>query len=193
MRAVKTTVKQWLLAAVLALAAGCVSLPWVPAEAQHTVRSGHFSVELPRGWMRWNHGPADEVLVTRDGELLQEILVERVPVDAELRHTKKRLARGMLPQEAAEVIIDNYSSDRSNVDFEVKENSPARVAGFPGFRLTFAYRTRDGLRVKVVYYGFVKDDALYGLRYTAPQRYYFDRDLESFEKVLRSFRLVGAA
>ncbi len=124
-----TTLPEGLLAAALVAAAGCVSLPWVPAEPRHTVRSGHFSVELPQGWMRWNHGPADEVLVTRDGELLQEILVERVAVDAEMRHTKKRLARGMLPQEAAEVVIDNYASDRSHLDFEVKEKSPPGSAG----------------------------------------------------------------
>lgn len=192
MRRVTKPVK-WLTAAALVLTAGCVSLPWVPAEPQHTVRSGHFSVELPQGWMRWNHGPADEVLVTRDGEMLQQILVERVPVDAELRHTKKRLARGMLSQEAAEVVIDNYASDRSNLDFEVRENSPTKVAGFPGFRVTFTYRTRDGLRIKTVYYGFVKDDALYGIRYTAPQRYYFDKDIKSFEQVLQSFKLLKTA
>lgn len=191
MQAVTTIVKA-LLAAVLVLATGCINLPWVPAEASYTARSGDFAVQLPQGWMRWNQGPEDEILVTRDSERLQEILVERVKVDAELSHTKKKLARGMLAQEAAEVILDNYSSNRSHLDFEVKENRPAKVAGLPGFRLAFTYRTRDGLRIKTIYCGFVKDDALYGVRYTAPQRYYFDKDVKSFEQVLQSFRLVKA-
>ena len=183
-----------LLAAALLVTAGCVTLPWVPAEARYTPRSKDYSVELPQGWMRFNMDEDDDLLVTRDGELLQAILVERLKVDRELRHTKKKLTRGMMPQEAAEVILDNFASDRKYTSFEVQENKPATIGRQPGFRAVFTRKTRgDGLKVKTVFCGFMKGDVLYGFQYTAPERHYFGKDLKAFEKVLQSFTLAKAA
>jgi hypothetical protein len=183
-----------LLTAALLVMAGCVTLPWVPAEARYTPRGKDYSVELPQGWMRFNMDGDDDVLVTRDGERLQAILIERLKVDKELRHTKKKLTRGMMPQEVAEVILDNFASDRRYASFEVQENRPAAIGGQPGFRAVFTRKTKgDALKVKTVFCGFMKGDVLYGFQYTAPERHYFGKDIKSFEKVLQSFTLAKAA
>ncbi len=181
---------QGLVWGTLLFAAGCVTLPWVPTGGVYTSETHPYTVELPQGWMRWTQDKDDDLIVTRDGDLLQYILIERVSTETPLKHTKKRLAKGMLPQEAAEVVLDNFSSDKNHSGFEVKENRPIRIGGFPGFRVAFTYKTADSLKVTSVYCGFLTGEWLYGLRYTAPQRHYFDKDLRTFERVLQSFRMT---
>jgi hypothetical protein len=171
------------------LAGGCMTAPWVPAEPVFRNDAHRYTVELPEGWVRFTQSRDQDVLLTRDGPRLQHVFIERVPVDHPLSHTKKRLARGMIPQEAAEVILDNIGSNESLTGFEVRENRPARVGGQPGFRAAVTYKTKDGLRMKSVVYGTLVGDALFVVKYAAPQRHYFDRDLALFEKVVQSFKL----
>ena len=51
------------------------------------------------------------------------------------------------------------------------------------------YKTKDDLKVRVVYCGVLDGEWFYGIRYSAAQRHYFDKDLKTFEMVLRSFKL----
>jgi hypothetical protein len=39
----------------------------------------------------------------------------------------------------------------------------------------------------------MSDEWLYTISYTAPLRYYFDRDVKSFEKIVTHFRFLGTA
>lgn len=176
---------------VLLFIAGCVHAPWVQVGGLYTSESHNFSVEIPHGWMRLNTDKY--LLITRDGVLLQNILIERLPIDKQLKHTKKKFNTGMLPQEAAEVILDNISSDQTNLNFEVIENIPAKIGEFPGFKAVFTYKNTDGLRLKSIYYGFMVGEWFYGIRYTAASRHYFEKDLKTFEKVFESFKLIKIA
>lgn len=188
MRAVKVAAALG-AAALLAGTGGCISLPWVPAEEVYESRSHGYRVQLPQGWVRYTQDRDQDLLVTRDGPQLQLIFIERVPVDQPLRNTKKRLAKGMIPQEAAEVLLDNMASNDKITAFAVKENAPARLAGKPGFKATVTYKTRDGLGMRSIVYGTLAGESLYVVRYMAPQRHYFEKDLAAFEKVARSFAL----
>ncbi|HEV8662801.1 MAG TPA: PsbP-related protein [Candidatus Methylomirabilis sp.] len=176
-----------LLAVGLALG-GCVSLPWHPTGGPYASEAEHFSVELPKGWMRLN--TEEDLLITRDGLLLQYILIERVRVDEPLKNTKKTFARGMLPQAVAEVILDNIASSQSVLDLQVKENRPVQVGGHRGFRLVYTHKNKDGLRFRSVLHGLLAGNAFYGIRYTAAERHYFAKDLRTFEQVLTSFKLA---
>jgi hypothetical protein len=167
---------------LLALAA-CA--PWTRMGGPHSDET--YTVSLPDGWMRLNAAPY--LLITRDGMLLQRIAVEKRPVDKELRNTKRRLKKEMLPQEAAQVIIDDVSSNPNALNFELIENRPAFVSGIAGFRVDLAYKSKDGLRIRSVTYGFMSGDQFYAISYTAARRHYFDKDLPTFEKVAESFRL----
>jgi len=157
-----------------------------------------FSVDLPEGWVRRNDAPivmgsmaSRDFLMTKDGMLLQTIRIEKLNVDDELRNTKKKFSKGMLPMEAAQVIKDILSSDENFQKFEVVKNVPAKIGGKSGFKAVFKLKTEDGLWLKMVYYGFLEDEWFYGISYTAPQRYYFDRDLKTFETIVKSFKLNG--
>lgn len=179
-----------LLVACLFLA-GCVTLPWYPTSGIYTSEAQNFAVELPKGWMRLNS--EENLLITRDGILLQHVTVERARVDRPLKNTKKVLTRGMQPQAVAEVIIDNFMSSERMLDLKVLENRPIQIGPNRGFRLVYAHRDKEGLRFKSVLHGFLAGDVFYSIRYTAAERYYFAKDLATFEQVLASFRLIHPA
>jgi hypothetical protein len=180
--------KRYLLI-VLLFVVGCAA--WVKVGGLYQSKPHNFSAELPNGWMRLN--TRDRLHITRDGVLLQNIMIERLNIEKPLEHTKKKFSKDMLPQEVAEVVLDNISSDQTVLNFEVEENIPARISGFPGFKVVFTYKNKDGLRLKSISYGFVTNEWFYGIRYTAAHRYYFDKDLKTFERVFESFKLIKIA
>ena len=96
----------------------------------------------------------------------------------------------MLPQEAAGVIIDEIMSDKNILNFKLIQNTPGVIQGNQGFTIVFSYTDRDGSAFKTLYYGFIKDSFFYNLRYTAVKKHYFERDLETFQKFVASFRFV---
>ena len=177
----------------LALAAaltfgGCVTVPWHPTSGPYTSESDHFAVDLPKGWMRLNS--EHDLLITRDGLLLQHVLIERGRVDQPLKNTKKVITRDMQPQALAEVILDNIMSSERTLDVKVKENRPVQIGRQRGFRLVYSHRDKNGLRSRTVLLGFLNGADFYLLRYTAAERYYFAKDLSTFEQMVASFKLV---
>ena len=169
---------------------GCAT--WVAVGGQHKMDSQNFTVELPDGWRRFN--PAgDRLLLTKDGFSLQKIIILRLEVSKELPHTKKKLTKGMLPQEAADVYIDNIRSNTGIMNQEILENSPAQIAGQPGFKIVYKYQTNAGLNIKGATYGFISGDWFYEIIYEATERHYFAKDLPAFEKIKETFSLIKAA
>jgi hypothetical protein len=177
--------KKILLVLVL-LTAGCAG--WTQVGGLYKSDSQNYSVDLPQGWMRW--GQSEHLLISRDGLLLQNIQIVRYDVKDPLKHTKKKLAKNMMPQEAAEVILDNVASNQEIIAFQVLENSPMDIGGVPGFRAVYAYKTKDGLKCRSVCCGLLVGEWFYGMTYNAAERYYFDKDIGGFDKVVQSFKLI---
>lgn len=199
--------RKLLLLILLCAMAACA--PWVQVDGPYSTTSQNFSVDLPRGWMRYNTN--NYLYVTRDGFLLQNVLIEQIPIGKPLKevrgsenyatsgmlvplemakHTTKAFKKDMLPEEAAEVVLDNAALNPAVLDVTLVENVPTTVAGRPGFKVTFTYKNKDELRMKSVYCGAVVGEWFYGIRYTAAARYYFDKDAETFERIVASFRLT---
>ncbi len=179
------------IAALLILAAGCATAPkafWVPAEGNYKTESMGFSADLPAGWTRLNTDKS--LMLTRDGMSLQSIGADRFKIGEPLKYTKKAFDNKMLPQEVAALLIDEMSSMEGVTSSEVLENVPARFGGLDGFRVVFRYRLKNGLTRKCTVYGGMYGDWVYWLYYYAAARYYFDRDREAFESMVRSFRLA---
>ena len=151
-----------------------------------------FEVALPAEWRRATF-VQDSLLLTRDGVSLQYIRIEQVAVGDELTHTKKKVAKGMSPQEVAEVELDEVRSDQGMRNVELVDNVPFEVAGLPGFKLVYTFRAENGLRLKRVHYGVLLRGWVYRIQYQAPARYYFDKDLATFERVRESFRVTDKA
>lgn len=172
----------------LVFACGCATM------AQNTslenLPDSNFSVEIPDGWWKPEH--IDRYLITKDGPFLQYVLIQERPLDRPFRHTQKIIRSGMLPQEAAGIIIDELASDRYLTNFRLIENAPAVVAGYDGFRILFYYKDKKGVEFKTLYYGFLNGDSFFNLRYCAPMQRYFEKDLPTFEKMIVTFKLNGA-
>lgn len=184
--------KIWLL--LLIFLAGCAL--WIPTGGPYKSAAIQFSAELPQGWMRLNEEALarqeKNLLITRDGVLLQTIRISRYPVNEPVKTAQKYFRKDMLPQELAEVVLDNIASAPGVLNFEVMENAPAQIDGISAFRLVFTYKNKEGLRYKSVCYGFISGQWVYRLQYSAPQRYYFEKDLAAFARVAETFRLDSA-
>ena len=184
---------RWLggcLAAVLM--AGCATASFTAVSGKLALLDQGFEATLPEGWYR-AAAVREALLLTRDGPQLQFIYLQRVSLEKELSHTKRRLARGMPPRDAVELEAENLRANPGAIDFGLLEKVPVTVAGQPGFRLVYGWKTKEGLRLKAVHYGVVHGNGLYRLIYQAAARHYFDRDLDTFERVRESFRLSSPA
>lgn len=182
--------KRAMLMMVLLLMTGC--LPWQRTESHYVSSPLNIACDLPSGWMRQNTDTL--LLITHDGTLLQRIVANRMKIDQKKQFawTKKRITNEMLPQEAAEVILDDFQSNQNIIGSEVEENAPASIGGVPGFKTRIAYKTKEGLKYRCVYYGALSGKYFYCLFYEAPARYYFDRDVGTFETLAKTFRLLKA-
>jgi beta-barrel assembly-enhancing protease len=162
---------------------------WTIVGGKYEATGDGYEVELPTGWRRFM--PYREGLsITRDGMELQSVRIVRLPFDKDPPNTKRKIAMGMLPQEVAEVVIDDLRSNRNIGNVEVVENAPVLVAGHSGFRVVYTYQTGANLRKKAVYYGVLIGQWYYFLSYQAPTRYFFERDLSVFEKIRSSLKIT---
>jgi hypothetical protein len=186
--------------------AGCT--PYTLVGGEYAPSSENFTVNLPEGWRMHDryadHDPTawamlmalekrrslkwDVIRITRDGLLLQQIAIGRIPFTADWPHTKKKLSQSMLPVEAAELVTDNLRSNPEITHQELLENRPAPVGGFPGFRLYYAYRTKEELKINGLFYGALAGGWLYYLLYEGPAQHYFPKDLQLFETTYQSFQ-----
>jgi len=150
-----------------------------------------FNVAVPEGWKQIDTD--DPMLfLTKDGGYRQFVLIRERPLAQPFQFTNRTMRQGMLPEEAAEIVVNEILADGNIRNFSLLENIPARIAGNSGFRLTFVYSDADGFVFKTLYYGFINGNTFYNLRYAATQEEYFQKDLKTFERVFNSFKLVTA-
>lgn len=177
--------KRCLLMALFFLV-GCA--PWVEVGGLYRDEVHKFSVELPQGWLKLNQ--TDYIFITRDGGLLQKITLERIYVDTQSAYTKKKFNKDLLANEAAEIMLDNVDSHPRVLNLKVLENRPVNINELSGFKIVFVFNNKyNEVKYKGTIYGFIVEEWIYLINYEAPLRYYFDRDIKIFEKVIETFRL----
>lgn len=179
--------------AVVALCAGCVTkhVPWEQIDGTYKWSTGwfgsSFSIDLPEGWMGATE--VEGLVASRDGFSLQVIRVGRLEPGKALPHTKKTISATMTPQEISEVLVDDVRTSGAVKGLKVLENRPATISGERGFRTLLAFRNSDGLKSRAVLSGVLIGKNVWRIIYTAPERYYFDLDLPTFDKALTTFRV----
>jgi len=146
-----------------------------------------IAVDIPEGWKQLN--VAKFIILTRDDPYSQYILAQERPLEKSFRNTRKAFRPGILPLEAAAVVIDELKFDRKLTDVDIVTVAPAAVNGKEGFKIIFTYRSEDGVSYKSLYYGFFQQDFYYSLRYTARATLYTGEDVRDFHAVIDSFRL----
>jgi hypothetical protein len=198
----------WVFANVL-LILSC-GVPYSLVTERHVTSPENFAVDLPQGWRQHNLSSDplqgftamlekrrklswDVIRLTRDGLLLQQICIGRIPVTDELPNTKRKLTQQMIPLEAAEVISDDIRSNSNLTHQQIIEDAPATVGGYPGFKLHYTYRAEDRLKIEGLFYGAIVGPSLYYVLYEAPAQHYFNKDLQVFDKTVSSFQILKGA
>jgi hypothetical protein len=149
-----------------------------------------FVVDIPEGWRKIDNNRY--LFVTRENPFQQYILVQNRPIGKSFRHTKKKMHQTMLPEEAAQIVIDELISDQNLLNLKLLNNAPETIKGFDGFKILYTYQDAEGHAFKTLYYGFIKEDTFFNLRFTASDRYHFQRDIEAFRFMLNSFEIIKA-
>lgn len=175
------------------LLAGCFpkTTPWEPIWGSYDSGNwfgARFALDLPPDWMKLNF-VENGLVATRDGFNLQAIKVRKIKFGDDLPHTKKKISKGMAPQELAEVLLDDVRSDGTANALKVIETRPLAISGQRGFRTTVAFRDSYGLTHKAVLCGVMAEGRAWQITYVAPARHYFDADLATFDAALASMRI----
>lgn len=152
--------------------------------------SYEIMVDIPEGWRKIDNNRY--LLVTRENPFEQYILVQNRPIGKSFRHTKKKMQKAMLPEEAAQVVIDELISDQNLLNLRVLKNTPETIKGIDGFKILYTYQDAEGHTYKTLYYGFIKEDTFFNLRFTASDRTHFQRDIGAFRQMLNSFEIIKA-
>jgi len=173
---------RWVIV-LLAFVAGCA----VWQQTGGPYKGAGYTVDLPTGWMA-TKDPKD-LVITRDGPALQQVYVFIRDIADQSKDAKKIVRKGMLPQEVSETILDILRTNKSLVQFTVVDNEPAQIGGREGFRLVYTY-LNGKVRYRCIYYGMLQGETFYRISYSAPVRYYFDKDAAAFEGIVKSFKLV---
>lgn len=147
-----------------------------------------WSITAPEGWMHLSTRESE--MLSKDGPYLEYILIQSRSLAQGFRFTRQKLEPDMLPHEAAGVIADNMRSDPLIRQWQMLASEPAVVGGHAGFRLIYRYQDPYGVTTKTIYYGVILPNQFFNLRYTAANRYYFDKELPAFHQVFDSLRFV---
>ena len=167
------------------LSSACAAARWkeTPAERLDGPRGSSFTA--PPGWMFAT--TTDHTVLSIDGPELQAIHVtfrDQTPASA------KKFDPAAPPSELAEVYIAELQTVTGG-QAEVLENTPATVAGKPGFRLRVRHNRHAEYAPVDLYqvYGVGHGEGLYVLTYGAFEKYLFERDHAAFEEMVRNFQL----
>lgn len=176
-----------ILAGLIIASPGCVGPTWVTETAKQPASKIGVTADIPPGWARYT--PDKDLVMTRDGFLLETIRVSRSAYDTKLPHSDRTLSRGLDEHEAAQIVIDSLSADQSRHNLAVADNRPVTIDGRPGFRIEITYRTAEGLTMRETLYVALVEDSYVIARYTAPDRHYHELHRSAFEWVVETLRI----
>ena len=194
---ISKTTRAVALLAGLAFAAPSLAAWKVAADGTPFVHAGSgYSIQYPAGW-RWIKMPfGGETIASVDGPGIQMISVDFRKHKKAFRALNQDSTPEMAPQELAEKIIAEATQARSLQNVEVLSDEPTTLAGRPGFRVLFTYRTpvdAGSLRYREIVTGTNSPQGIFIVSYRAPVLHYFDRDVQTFEKSLATFTITDKA
>ena len=192
------------------LSSGCAQTAYwtLTDDMNRTVVSKSFQMTVPEGWVRSTKADAFErvsidekaqtillesMLVTRDGTGIHSINATRRYPDTAFPTIKKKSQSTMLPVEVADLYVSELRKRSGLEQLKVLTNKPAKVDGKQAFRLVMQFKNDDGLRIRILSYGFVDKTGFYTLTYRAPYLHYYNRDHKKFEKLVNSFKQLKGA
>ena len=175
--------------------AGCATTAgtgWTDAPATTLLeKAGSYSIDIPAGWLyRYNKSKelGNAIIATRDGPGLQRIVVVHRRNDKAFPSIEREAAPEMLAQELAERFVANFATGFEQDVVDVLVSEPATLSATNGFRVYLQFRVGE-LRYQMIAHGVSTADGYFTMSYAAPVLHYFERDLDTFARTVKTFRL----
>ena len=191
------------------LLSGCQQAYWTMTDDMNSVvTSKSFKFVVPEGWVRttqaatWEYVEVDgenqpvameQMSTTRDGTELHAIVITRRFPGTAFPSIKKKMNANMLPPEVSDLYVSELRKRSGLERLKVLSSKPATVGGKPAFKLEMQYKNDDGLRIKILSFGFVDKTGFYTINYRAPYLYYYKRDYKRFVSLVHSFKQLKGA
>lgn len=163
---------------------------WTVMKNKVYTYSGYgFEAEIPADWMKYNMD--NHFIITKDGIVLDFIQIEKRKLDKKLEFTNRKFSHDMLPQEIAEIEIDNLKTAKDILNFNLIENIPYQISDQDGYHIHYVYTTASGLKKEGVQCGFKYDDKwIYRLKYEATSEHYFPLYWSDFKNLVNTFKVL---
>jgi len=146
-----------------------------------------IAIDLPEGWHRFRD-KSDDIILTKYGLALQNIRLSKQALADLNNEAKKPLSASALPHEVANWVGEQFMAGNQLMNQRILGTDVALVAGHPGYQLQVSFKNAEGLRYRVLQYGYLYEETLVRLTYEAVAQDYYDRDLSNFEQVRASYR-----
>ncbi len=190
--------KVWLGLALAALvaapvyAAGRLKTAGVPT----VVAKSTLTVTPDRAWNKGGRPGRLSEAWTLDGLSINELTFYGGILDGKtlFREADKvnaplpKFNKTMLAPDIATLLESSYRVALGTSLMQIESIEPSTLAGSPGFKFTYSFAVQDEVKRRGVARGAIIGDKLYLITYEAPRIHYFDRDVDSFNKIADSAR-----
>jgi hypothetical protein len=146
-----------------------------------------LTVDIPKGWSRL--GNTEDIMLTRDGFLLNLIQISRTPYGQNYENTELTIQPGMTELDASQIVLEAMQADQDRSNLVILDNRPAMVAGSPGFRLEVTFKNADGLTIHEYLYVILTPGSYLVAVARGPDRYYAEIMEGDFERIVASIQL----
>lgn len=182
--------------ALLCLLAGCATYTLVEANAPVTMAE-IYTVQPQIRWSKRVQGKFESWTV--DGPLIEELsfvngigsgdsLVEPDPYASdEVEYPEFRSGMTALEiQDLYEATLSKFQASQ----IATEGLRPLSFGAQSGFRFDFSFLSQDGLKRSGMAVGFVRDEKLYLIAYTAAALHYYDRYKDTVERLVASITIL---
>lgn len=151
-----------------------------------------FAVQMPSGWLY--DTASMTVSASRDGEMLDNIIVQILPHKTAFKDAKKLSTPTTAPEDLAESYIAELQAGPAALrDVVVISTDPAELAGKPAFRVLFKFRAPEsagGAEIEMCTLGTALDSGVMLAMFRAPAIHYFDARFGDFEAAVKTVQLT---
>jgi hypothetical protein len=146
-----------------------------------------LSMRVPGGWQPDLRGYDVDVVDTLSKDFVSSVDVLRVRLYSKELEELAKSPPEQVPAALQTMYFRQFDKYYSTAKkFNLLRSGAATFGGEQGFEVMVTFENIEGLRFKQTIRGAVSDDKLLALRFTAPERYYFQKDLPDFEAMASS-------
>jgi hypothetical protein len=166
--------------------AGCVS--WTATTGSFTSRRIGITTATPLEWYQISNGRVS--VFTRNGKQLESVTIEALTSGDTLYGIGKAIDKRVLLHEIPRFFLNNYAVTNLIFDVRVIREKLVSLDSLPAAKIEYTYNTAGRVRMRSTTLFCVRDDRIYVVDYSAPERFYYDAYRANYEKMVASLRFL---